>query len=179
MDFGNSLPFGGSVTIAGVIYVGTSLLVSGPFIGERMIELSGWDKQCQSIIHSELTANQPAPSFSPQISCNSILGMWMGSQGKAWCARYGDRLINPLGDQLNAQRRRVEELNRRRLSNAVSKTTSRCSCAANLALETNRTAFALHAGSIRLVNPSAVKHLQSTLVTALNAPLCSMKGAMR
>lgn len=179
MDFGNNLPFGGSATIAGALYVGASLLVTGPLIGERMIEVSGWNKQCQSIIHSELTANQPAPSFTPQISCNSILGMWMRSQGKAWCARYGDRLINPLGDQLNAQRRRMEELNMRRLSNAVAKFTSRCSCAANLALETNRTAFALHAGSIRLVNPSAVKHLQSTLVTALNSSLCSMKGAMR
>lgn len=179
MDFGNNLPFGGGITIAGALYVGASLLVTGPLIGERMIEVSGWNKQCQSITHAELSANQPAPSFTPQISCDSILGMWMGSQGKAWCARYGDKLINPLSNQLTAQRRRVEELNRRHLSNAVSKTTSRCSCAASLALETNRTAFALHAGSIRLVNPSAVKHLQSTLVTSLNSPLCSMKGAVR
>jgi len=173
-DIVNNLPISGGVVVAGLIYAGASLLVSGQFIGERLIEQSGWDKQCRADIKAYIVSRQPAPSFTPRIDCNAIFGGFMGREGKTWCARYGNQLINPLGNQLDAKKQQLREASQRRLINALSKSTSRCSCAASLALETNRVSFGLYAGSIRLVKPPTVKNLQSTLVTALNNPLCSV-----
>ena len=173
-DFVNNLPISGGVVVAGLIYAGASLLVSGQIIGDRLIEKTGWNEQCRAGIRADIVSRQPIPSFTPRIDCNAIFGNFMGREGKAWCARYGNNIINPLGNQLDARQRQLREANQRRLTNALSKTTSRCSCAASLALETNRVSFGLYAGSIRLVNPPVVKNLNSTLVTALNNPLCSV-----
>ncbi|MCP4195973.1 MAG: hypothetical protein GY762_02390 [Proteobacteria bacterium] len=173
-DFVNNLPLSGGVVVAGLIYVGASLM-TGQIVGERLIKKSGWDNQCRAGIRADIVSRQPAQSFVPKIDCNSILGGWMGREGKAWCAQYGEKIINPLGDQLNARERQLREASKRRLTNALSKSSSRCSCAASLALESNRVSFALYTGSIRLVNPPAIKNLKGTLATALNNPLCSVK----
>ena len=174
-DFTNNLPLSGGIIVAGFLYAGASLLVTGPVVGERLIEKSGWDKQCRAGIKADIVSRQPAASTAPRIDCSAILGSWMGREGKAWCALYGNQLLGPLGDQLDARQRQLKEANQRRLSNALSKSTSRCSCAAALALEESRVSFGLYAGSIRLVSPLAIKNLKSTLTAALNAPLCSVK----
>ena len=173
-DFVNNLPLSGGVVVAGLIYVGASL-ITGQIIGDRLIKKSGWDQQCIAGIKADIVSRQPAQSFVPKIDCNSIFGGFMGREGKAWCARYGDRVINPLGDLANARQRQIKEANQRRLSNALSRSTSRCFCAASLALENNRVSFAIHSGSIRMVSPPAVKNLKTTLVVALNDPLCTVK----
>ena len=173
-DIINNLPLSGGVVIAGLIYAGASL-ITGQIVGERLIEKSGWNQQCIAGIKADIVSRQPVASFMPRIDCNSIFGSFMGREGRAWCARYGDQIINPLGDLASTRQRQLREANQRRLSNALSKTSSHCTCAANLALETNRISFALHSGSIRLISPPAVKNLKNTLVVALNNPLCSVK----
>ncbi len=173
-DFVNNLPLSGGVVVAGLLYAGASL-ITGQIVGERLIAKSGWDKQCIAGIKADIVSRQPVRSFVPKIDCNSIIGGFMGREGKVWCTRYGDKIINPLGDLADARQRQIKEANQRRLSNALSKSTSLCTCAASLALETNRVSFALYAGSIRILTPPAVKNLKSTLVTALNNPLCSVK----
>ena len=173
-DFVNNLPLSGGIVVAGLVYAGASL-ITGQLVGDRLIEKSGWDQQCIAGIKADIVSRQPVQSFVPKIDCNSIIGGWMGREGMDWCTNYGDQIINPLGNLANARQRQLKEANQRRLANALAKTSSRCSCAANLALETNRISFALHSGSIRLLTPPAVKNLKSTLVTALNNPLCSVK----
>ena len=172
----NALPLSGGIVIAGLLYAGVSVLVTGQVVGERTINKSNWEPQCHAALKSEIIAREPAPTFTPKFDCNSILGLF-GAEGKKVCRRHGNPQFNfPMLDQLNAQKRRVQALQQKRLSFAASKIGSRCGCAMSVTLEKNRIPWAIYAGSIRTITPSAIKNVQFELETALRSPLCAMKG---
>ena len=108
-----NLPIGGGFLLAGLAYIGISMFVTGPVVGERTIAKSGWDARCQTVLRSELAANQPAPQFAPKIGCETLFGFY-GEQGKAFCRYYGGQFKLPLLDQLEQHKRRLRELKRKR-----------------------------------------------------------------
>ncbi len=172
----NSLPLGGGIIIAGLLYAGVSVLITGQIVGERTINKTNWEPQCHAALKSEMIASEAAPAFTPKLDCNSILGLF-GTEGKRICRKHGNPQFNfPLMDQINAQKQRVQALQQKRLSNAASKIGSRCGCAMSVTLEKNRIPWAIYAGSIRTVTPSNIKNVQFELETALRSPLCNMKG---
>lgn len=171
----NGLPISGGVLIAGLLYAGASLFISGPVVGERMIAKSDWGRQCKVVLRTELVARAPAPTFTPKLDCNSIFGIF-GKQGQALCRVHGNVLKIPFADQLKAIQNQKRALQQKRLALAASKTGSRCDCAVSLTLEKRRVPLAIYAGSIRLVTPPAIKNLNSELMTALRSPQCEMKG---
>lgn len=166
-----NLPIGGGFLMAGLAYVGISMFVTGPVVGERTIAKSGWNARCQTALHSELAANQSTPQFTPKIGCETIFGFY-GEQGKAFCRRYGGQFKLPFLDQLEQHKLKLHELKRKRLAVAASQTGSRCSCAVSVTLA-NRTPWAIYAGSIRLVMPPAIKNLNSELMTSLRSTYCT------
>jgi len=169
---GNSLPVSGGIIVAGLIYAGVSMFVTGPVIGERTIARSNWNQQCKAVLKSEIVAQAPAPTFTPRLNCNAILGLF-GGQGQALCRQYGDRLL-PFTNQLQELQSRKQTFQQRRMSLAISQSKNRCDCAAALTLEQKRVPLAIYAGSIRLVSPPAIKNLKSELITALRSPRCAV-----
>lgn len=168
----NNFPVGGGTILALFLYALLSLFVTGPIIGERMIEKAGWPAHCQAALKAELETSGQMPGFQPKLDCPSLLS-WLGPDGQKLCRQGGLKL--PFMDQMNAYQDRLDSFNEQRLESAVSKTRDRCECAAALTLENRRTAFAITAGSARLIVPSPVKNLSSELTAALHMPACQMK----
>jgi hypothetical protein len=170
-DF-SGLPFSGGILLAGLIYAGASMLITGPTIGERVIEKSDWLPRCERVLQETIILENPAPVSTPRPDCSSLLGALFGADGAEFCGAYSG-LLSPLTDQIERQERNLAEANQKRIELAASRSTSRCSCAENMALE-NRIPWALYAGSFRLVTPSAVRNLDGQLMSALSSPLCTL-----
>lgn len=174
-DAGN-LPIAGGALVVVILYAGVSFFVTGPLVGERTIAKSDWPKICRSEIRAELELSHPASPALPRMDCSSIMGGFFGRDGQAWCNAYGGSFRMPLAETLEAVEGQKRELQNRRIELAASRTATRCDCAASAVLETDRTSFALYAGSLRLVAPPAVKNLSPGLRSALSLPHCAMKG---
>jgi len=171
----NSLPIGGNIVLAIIVYGLISVFGTGQLVGERMTEKSGWANQCPRALVSELRSNQPPKPFTPKLDCNALFGNLFGREGKRYCRKYGNFNL-PLVDQLQDHQKKLAQANERRLQQAASKTKTRCACAASLTLERRRIAFGLHAGSLRLMTPAPVQNLSSELASSLHAPACKLKG---
>ena len=104
----STLPGGGALVVTGLIYAGISAFVTGPVIGARTIQKSGWNAQCAAGLNTQISTDAPAPTFTPQINCRSIFG-WYGDQGDAFCRRYGGRFKLPFMDQITAHQRALDE----------------------------------------------------------------------
>ncbi|OXT01632.1 hypothetical protein B7H23_01280 [Notoacmeibacter marinus] len=172
LDISN-LPVTGGVIVGALVYGAISLSATGPLVGERLIEKTGWQQQCQARLIRELERNQTPPDFVPKLDCSSVFGLF-GREGRQLCQTYGNFEL-PLFDQLNAHQQQLAEANRKRLENSAAKTSSRCACAEAFVLEKRRTDFALHAGSLRLIEPAPVTALDHELNTALHTPACALK----
>ncbi len=171
-EFSNNLPVGGTVLLAVGGYVLASLFVTGPLVGKRTIEKSDWAQQCPRLLQSELAAEQPAPTFKPKLDCKSLLGLW-GEQGRAVCRKHGNwKLDHPILDQVFDYRERVDRIARDRLGLKATQFSSRCECAVSVTLS-NRTPWALHAGSLRLMTPPEVSNVGAELFSSLRSPKCA------
>jgi hypothetical protein len=172
LDLQNPLASGG-MAVAAAVYVGASLYVTGPLVAERTIERSGWQRTCQAHLSAAVTKDEPLPAFVPKLDCQAFLG-WFGADGRAVCDAHGNpSFALPGFDQLEAQRRRLDQLRHEQLAARVAQSPSRCACAVTVTLERHRTDFALYAGSARLITPSAVRNLSSELQTSLRTPICA------
>ena len=171
----NGLPIAGSTLAGLLIYGAMSFFVTGQFVGERTIERAAWIPRCERQLDRELALSRPAPSVMPKLGCNSVFGIF-GEDGRAWCDAYGGSFQLPGMDVLesiDAQKRQIEE---QRLSLAADLSASRCECAANVTLESERGQLAIYAGSLRLIAPPSVRNLDASLQAALSTPQCAMKG---
>jgi len=151
------------------------MFVMAPVVADRTIEKSGWGAMCQANLRAEISERRSPPQIIPNMDCQSIFGTLMPELG-ALCRKYGNPDFGGPASALLRQQERVQrEFENRRLARAASKTGSRCDCASAVVSE-NR-AWALYAGSLRIISPSSTgKNLKSELSRALNAPICSMKG---
>jgi len=172
------LPIGRSLLTTALVYASVALFAAGPLVGERTIEKSGWDRSCAALVTSGLEHQRPEAPAIPALDCGSLIAPLFGPDGAAWCARYGGEIQIPFADVLADQRRRLEDLNQRRLSYAASKAGTRCACAVTTTLEERRVAFALYAGSFRLITPPSVRNLAAELEVALADPRCAMKEGL-
>lgn len=175
IDF-NSLPVSGGLLVAGLLYGGASLLVTGPTVMERTVAKSGWASRCESFIRAEIKADEPEAPTIPKFGCNAFFGFY-GRAGADYCRQHG-RIFdnNVLTQTLEAAQNAKRAARKKRMEYAVSRAGSRCDCAVTTTLEKRRTDFALYAGTLRLVVPKSVKSLQSELKSALNSPECAAKG---
>ncbi len=146
-----NLPLSGGLILAAAAYAAISFFATGPLIAERAIAKSGWAEACPAALNVN-AARQVTPT--PQQNCQAIVGMVA-------------REFAPFCDLLNV----VPQAGTSSPSQTVSLQT-RCSCAASVTLE-RRTAWALYAGSARLVTPPAIKNLDATLAQALNTLPCA------
>ncbi len=169
----SGFPLAGGALLAAGIYAGASLFITGPIVGERTIIKSGWAESCPRHIRDQAEAHRPSAARMPNIDCAAVLGTIYGTQGEAFCRRYGGAL--PFGNLLGDLGRMQSDANQSRIARSASLATTRCDCAANVVLEERRSAFAIYAGSFRLITPRPVKALSSELDVALNSSSCAMK----
>ena len=175
----NTLPINGRVLIAGLIYASTTVFALGPLVAERSIEKSGWNNRCQSTLRADIAARRSPQQVIPALDCQSLaetplVGTFMPELGE-FCDYYGNPDFGGLTtDLLRAQERTQREIEERRLARAAAQTDSRCECAA--AVVAQDSAWALHAGSLRLITPTAVKKLDTELQQALYLPRCAERG---
>lgn len=158
-----SLPAKGGTLLALVLYGGLSLLVTGPLVGERMIVKSGWLAQCPALIEAD-AQQRSTPLPQAAINCDAVVDL-LAPEMRGLCSPLDDILVG-----IDQQRRDLEA---QRLARATAGATSRCSCAAALVLEENRTALGLHVGALRQITPHGVKTLTYQLESALTAPSCT------
>lgn len=170
IDFG-SMQIAGGALAASLFYAGASMFITGPLIGDRMIEKMDWAHQCARHIGDE--AAQSASPPVPNIGCNELFGMWLGREGTQLCGAFDE---SPLGQSLQSAENAKRAMQEQRLDYAAARAGSRCECAVSVTLENRRLPFAIHAGTARLVTPPSVKMLKSELVSSLNSPSCTMKG---
>ncbi|MEJ0017582.1 MAG: hypothetical protein WDN25_13650 [Acetobacteraceae bacterium] len=167
------LPALGGAALGLGVYALVSAYVTGPLVMERTTEKSGWARTCQQQVRNQ-TERQQSPGFVlPKLDyCAAILGGIYGAQGEAFCGKHGGSL--PF-NMLNDLQRQQEAARQSRIDQAASSAATRCECAVSTVLEDRRTAFAIYAGSFRLITPMPVKALRSELRVALNSPACAMK----
>lgn len=171
----NSLPLGGSVIVGLFAYAAVSAFVTGPMIGTRMIEQSGWHESCPAALRADIEAQVSPSQPIPRMDCQSMLGRFMPELG-TFCRELGNPDFGgPMTGAMREQERLRREAEERRLSAAASRSASACSCAANVFLEEDRIAFALHAGSARLITPPEITSLESSLGRALRGPSCTAR----
>lgn len=171
MEF-TSLP-GGTVAVAAIAYVAFSGTVSGPEIGNRMIEQSGWPARCETTIREEIMSRAPTAYQEPKIGCEMTFGLVVPNAN--FCDRHQDfTLEHPLIDMVFDQHRRVVEADRARVAARADKAGSQCSCAHQMFLEERRWDLALYVGSAGLVTPPALNDLDASLSHALRSPHCAL-----
>lgn len=169
----NTLPIGGGLLVGLLAYAGVSAFVTGPMIGSRMIEMSGWYENCPAALRAEAQAQTSPGQVIPRTDCASLIGSIMPELG-ALCHQYGNPDFGgPMSEMMREQERLRREAEERRLNAAASRSSSACSCAANVLLEEDRVAFALHAGSARLITPPEIASLENSLERARRRSSCS------
>lgn len=165
------LPVSGGVLMAGALYVSASIFVTGPLVGQRTIQKSGWSETCQSELQAEIDSRKSPPRVIPKMDCKSLAGAFLPELGEL-CDYYGNFDFGGLASGvLRAEEKMKRELEDRRLAKAAARTGTRCACAAVLVAKDS--AWAIHAGSLRLITPPAVKNLDSELLQALHLPRCA------
>lgn len=171
VDLG-SLPVSGGLIVGCVVYGALSVFVTGPLVGERMIDKSDWHARCERTLKRQTLSRKEPQSERPALRCNQIM-FWMGRDGKELCAMAGNPELGHLLDPMAAQRRKARLRKNQRLDRMAARSGSRCGCAAAVVLEEQRYSLALHAGSARLVTPNAIKRFNEELAAALHAPRCA------
>ena len=173
-----TLPVGGGVLVAGLIYAGASYFVTGPLIGERMIAKSDWSQSCEVSLAAQIETQRTPPKIIPKTDCSSLLGRWMPELNRL-CQQYGNPDFGgPTVEVLRQQESQRQEAEARRLAQVAANSGSRCSCATAVFVEEQRVSLALYAGSGRLITPAPIQNLKSSLTTALHAPLCALDGSV-
>lgn len=167
----SNIPVAGGALAAGLLYVGASLFLTGPLVGERMIAKMDWALQCARYIRAE--AESSANPSMPKIGCNELFGKWLGREGARLCQILDE---SPIGQTLRSAEDAKREMQQRHFEYAAARAGSRCECAITTTLENRRVPLAIYAETARLVTPPSVKLLQSDLVSSLNASSCAAKG---
>ena len=159
---------GGSVTAWAAVYAAISLYVTGPLVGERTIERLGWMEGCTRALTHQAAAS--APKTTTPLTCQTLLG-WMGDEAQSFCQQYGNPALPDMSGLAGLAKQRGADAERWLGLRETSG--SRCRCAINLTLSRERTAFALYAGSARMIAPAPVRTLSQALETSLNSAACA------
>lgn len=167
-----SLPVSGGVIVAGALWAGVSAFVLGPLVVERSAEKLQWVPICEREITLEIAANQPVGDLKPEVSCDQALG-FMSKDHRRFFNLFGLDQACRAVDQANAKKRELQALREKRLAQTAQRAGAQCTCAVDHLIEEKRWSVALHAGTGRLVTPSVMRDLNSSLVTSARAPHCA------
>lgn len=170
----SSLPVSASVLLALAAYAGISLVGTGPLVAGRMIDKSGWQAACERVLDADIAARRPVPERIPEppkVDCTGTLGTILPEMRDLCTLVDGLPVSDPNAAARDAARRAQERENRR-LDRLAALSGTRCACAASAFAERERIAFALHAGSGRLIAPQATRDLETGLIGALTSAPC-------
>lgn len=167
----SSLPVSGGLLVAGALWAGVSAFALGPLVAERSAAQMDFEEHCQKSVVQNIYTNSLLPSVQPKISCNQVFGH-MPSEYRQLMDAFGMGAACNTLDQMNAQKQRIEDLKQQRVQAATDQAGSRCSCAISHFTQTNRGSLALYAGSARLITPSSVTDLQTSLMASANSEVC-------
>lgn len=172
-DPNSNLPISGGLFLIGILYVVIAMFFTGPTIGSRTIEKSGFLPRCEKSLVK--LAAQDVPDIqapAPSIDCNRVMVLFAGPDARQFCDAAGFLFENPVASQIEAQNQRLKTQYQERIRNAGANASSACECAKNVQLE-DRVPWALYAGSLRFVVPSEIKNLEAELFAALHTPTCA------
>lgn len=168
------LPISGGVVLAALLYAGVAWFVTGPIIGKRTVERSGWEQSCPSTLDAEIEARREPRRIIPRTDCMTLFGGWFREVDQL-CREFGNPDIGGRTTELlREQEERRIEAQERWIAEAAARSGSRCSCAAATFVEEERVALAIHAGTARLVTPSAIERLHAGLTRSLHTPQCAL-----
>lgn len=171
VDF-SEFPVGSSTILGFALWAGVSWFATGQMVGERMIELSGWQDACTQNLVAQVERQAPPSYRTPRTDCSAVLGSFLPELDQL-CRGFGNPdLASPEIRQLRNEIAQAEARHHQRLSRVAEAAPNQCKCAASVVLE-DRLPWALHAGSARLITPSEIKHLDQSLSQALHTPLCA------
>jgi len=166
----NNLPISGGVLMTGLLYVATSVFITGPLVAQRTIEYENSHQMCVAQIQKQLPETQPETNGLPDIDCG-ILSKALSPELGQLCNAYEDsplgQLIDSVMGGVSAQK---EMLRAKRLQAIANKTKNQCKCAISIA--TRETYWSIYAGSARLITPPEVSALPSTIYKAAQSPYC-------
>lgn len=167
------LPIGGGFIVGAAVYAAVAYFGTGPEIGARVIDRSGWGAQCERLVQAQVEAEAPDPVFRPNLDCRSTLGM-LGAEGMNVCREHGNPSFNfPLLDQAFDFQDKLIAKKRQRTEAKASAAGSRCDCAAAVMVAEHKLPWAVYAGTARLMTPPEVGSLQSNLTRAFHSPFCN------
>lgn len=174
---GEGAQFSGGLFAMGAIYALISMFVTGPLIGERMVEKLDWAAKCERLISHEIASAEDTVAPAPRFGCDDLLGTLFGREGSEFCDYYGGAFENnPITESLEAASNVQREAQQLRRELAASRAGSRCECAVTTTLEDRRVQLAIYGGSARLVTPPSIKLLGSELEVNLSSTACAMEG---
>lgn len=171
-----SLPISGGVILSALVYTGTCLFGLGPLLGERTIKKSSWIESCKTGLQKQIEAKRTPRKVIPKTDCRSMVG-WLMPELSQLCTQYGNPdLAGPFGGLQEQQERLRKQAEDKRLSAIAAQSGSRCQCAASIVAQDY--AWALHAGSLRLITPPQIQNLNAELNRALYSPHCTGGSAL-
>ena len=148
----HSLPISGSIVIAGLLYIGASVFITGPLIAKRTIDKSDWNTMCVSQLQAEIDTQRTPQKWLPQTDCQTLFG-WLTPEISALCQGIGNPDFgSPEVRALKQQEQHRQQMENQRLTQAAAQTETRCHCAA--AVVAKETVWAIH-GRITAVDLSA------------------------
>ncbi len=163
---------GSGALIAGLIYAGTSMYVTGPLVTQRLVEKSGWLARCERNIKQEIGTSQSMSPALPQIDCGAILRN-LDPAMRRLIETFGGGVACQMADAKRRQQEALAEFKRQRLRNIASLAGSRCQCAVSTLTDTKRLSVGLYAGSARLIQPGIIRNLDGELTVALHGAYCA------
>lgn len=173
-DFSGAALGGSTVVLAGIAWVAASYFISSPVIAARTIEKNNWHQQCRIRIAKTAQRQQRIAAPPPAaLDCEQISGAMLGTFGQALCKQGLNQFLALAQAKKKAAYEAVQRQRQQAVAVAVGNSGTRCNCAVSAAIESNQTAWAIYAGSFRLITPIAVAHQNASLVAALNSPKCS------
>lgn len=162
----------GGAVLGVAAYAGLSFFITGPMVGERLIEKAGWTARCPELVRASAAQSRPSLQPRPSLDC-AALGHVIGQEGARLCG-----LVNPLirGDFIDDGTEALHAFDRGKAERLAAQAADSCECAATLTARELQGDLALHAGTLRLVTPRPVRTLENTLQRSLGAPICAAKG---
>lgn len=169
----SSAPISGGIFLVGVAYVASAMLLTGPTVGQRVIEKSNFVPRCEQAIVMNIQSDTPEFEIVPTLpDCNSVMGLFLGAESSEMCDLLKPFMRNPVARQIEAQNRRLTDAHNQRINEAATRANSTCTCAVFVQLQ-DRVPWALYAGSFRIHVPSEIRNLDAELFAALNSPVCA------
>lgn len=164
--------FSGTSALALLAYGAVNFFATGPIVASRLIDIKeNWSQVCRA----EITARASLPTIvnddvNARVAAARV-GCSFMPQGplRRMCA---DKIDQAAG----MARQAAEQRKRQLISVAVARSETRCGCARSQVQTKHAGSFAIYSGSLRVVEPPAVKNLMTELKTALHSDACAMRG---